>query len=199
LAASTHVSDALFAARREAAAREIEKLLEQLLSSKAAEGEIARPRRLIEAMRYATLGGGKRLRPLLVLETSALLGAPRMRALMTAAAIECVHCYSLVHDDLPSMDNDTLRRGQLTVHRAYDEATAILVGDGLLTFAFDLLARRETHPDPNVRIALIAGLARAAGGSRSAAGEAGQAARSTCVCRAVSPRWHRSCHGAAPR
>lgn len=122
-------------------------------------------------MRYATLGGGKRLRPLLVIESAALFDVPHMRALMTGAALECIHCYSLVHDDLPSMDNDTLRRGQLTVHRAYDEATAILTGDSLLTLAFDLLARVETHPDPAVRIALVSHLAAAAGLGGMAGGQ----------------------------
>lgn len=119
--------------------------------------------RLARAMRHATLGGGKRLRPFLVVESAGLFGVPREAALPAAAALECVHCYSLVHDDLPAMDNDDLRRGLPTVHRAYDEATAILAGDALLTLAFDILAREETHPDPAVRVALIAGLARAAG------------------------------------
>ena len=165
------VSQAAFAARLAAVAREVEQLLDRLLSLKPAQHEIARPRRLIEAMRYATLGGGKRLRPLLVIESASLFGAPRSRALMTAAAVECMHCYSLVHDDLPAMDNDTLRRGQLTVHRAYDEATAILVGDSLLTFAFDVLAQDTTHPDPVIRVALIGALARAAGLGGMAGGQ----------------------------
>jgi farnesyl diphosphate synthase len=114
-------------------------------------------------MRYASLGGGKRLRPFLVVETASLFGVPRERALMVGAALECVHCYSLVHDDLPAMDDDALRRGRPTAHKAFDEATAILAGDGLLTFAFDLLARPQAHPDPTVRIALVLALARAAG------------------------------------
>ncbi len=105
-------TDAWFAARLAAAARATERLLDRILSHKPARGEIARPRRLIEAMRYATLGGGKRLRPLLVLESAALFRVPRQRALTVAAAVECVHCYSLVHDDLPSMDDDALRRGR---------------------------------------------------------------------------------------
>jgi len=170
-AGPAEISQAAFAARLAAAARDVERLLDRLLSVKPAQHEIVRPRRLIEAMRYATLGGGKRLRPLLVIESASLFGVPRPRALMTAAAVECVHCYSLVHDDLPAMDNDTLRRGQLTVHRAYDEATAILVGDSLLTFAFDVLARTETHPDPAVRVALIGALARAAGLGGMAGGQ----------------------------
>jgi farnesyl diphosphate synthase len=114
-------------------------------------------------MRYASLGGGKRLRPFLVVETASLFNVRRERALMVGAALECVHCYSLAHDDLPAMDNDALRRGQPTVHRKFDEATAILAGDGLLTYAFDLLSRPETHPSAAVRIALVGLLARAAG------------------------------------
>ncbi|HXF90015.1 MAG TPA: farnesyl diphosphate synthase [Xanthobacteraceae bacterium] len=141
----------------------MERLLDRVLSPQPARGEIARPPRLIEAMRYATLGGGKRLRPLLVLESAALFRVPRQRALTVAAAVECVHCYSLVHDDLPSMDDDALRRGRPTLHRAFDEATAILAGDSLLTLAFDLLSRPQTHPDAAVRVALISELARAAG------------------------------------
>ena len=155
--------DASFAARLNAAAAETERLLDRLLSAIPAEGEIARPQRVIEAMRYASLGGGKRLRPFLTVETAALFGVRREHALMAGAAIECVHCYSLVHDDLPAMDDDDLRRGRPTAHKAFDEATAILAGDGLLTFAFDILARPETHPDPAVRIALVTGLARASG------------------------------------
>lgn len=152
-----------FATRLNGVAADIERLLEQLLSSAPADGETARPRRVIEAMRYASLGGGKRLRPFLTVETAALFGVKREHALMAGAAIECIHCYSLVHDDLPAMDDDDLRRGRPTAHKAYDEATAILAGDGLLTFAFDVLARPETHPDAAVRIALVGGLARAAG------------------------------------
>ena len=118
---------------------------------------------LLDAMRYASLGAGKRFRPFLVVESASLFGVPRQQALMAGAALECVHCYSLVHDDLPAMDNDELRRGQPTVHKAFDDATAILAGDGLLTFAFDILARPETHPNAAVRIELVLALARAAG------------------------------------
>ena len=156
-------ADASFAARLDVAAADTERLLDRLLSPAAADGEVARPARLLEAMRYASLGGGKRLRPFLVTETAALFAVPRERALLAGAAIECLHGYSLVHDDLPAMDNDDLRRGRPTVHKAFDEATAILVGDSLLTLAFELLARPETHPDPAVRVALTGGLARAAG------------------------------------
>jgi farnesyl diphosphate synthase len=162
-ATQSQAPDASFAARLNAAANDTEQLLDRMLAAAPAEGEIARPHRIVEAMRYTSLGGGKRLRPFLAIETAALFGVPREQALMAGAAIELVHCYSLVHDDLPAMDNDDLRRGRPTAHKKFDEATAILAGDGLLTFAFDVLARPETHPDANVRIALVMGLARAAG------------------------------------
>jgi farnesyl diphosphate synthase len=114
-------------------------------------------------MRYASLAGGKRFRPFLVVETAGLFDSPRTQALMVGSAVEFVHCYSLVHDDLPAMDNDDLRRGRATTHKAFDEATAILAGDGLLTLAFDVLSRPETHPEPGVRIELVSALARGAG------------------------------------
>jgi farnesyl diphosphate synthase len=152
-----------FLTRLEATAKDIEELLDRLLSATPAAGELARPGRLIEAIRYSSLGGGKRFRPFLVVESAALFEVPRQQALMAGAALECVHCYSLVHDDLPAMDNDDLRRGQPTAHKAYDEATAILAGDGLLTFAFDILSRTQTHPDPAVRVELVGALARASG------------------------------------
>src|SRR6201997_1415590 len=160
-----------FLARLDAVAAETEALLDRLLAAAPAPGEMARPARLIEAMRYAGLGGGKRFRPFLVVESASLFDVPRQRALMTGAALECVHCYSLVHDDLPAMDNDALRRGQPTAHRKFDEATAILSGDGLLTFAFDILSRPETHPDASVRIELVNALARAAGIGGMAGGQ----------------------------
>jgi len=160
-----------FLTRLDAVAAETETLLNQLLGAKPIDGELARPARLIEAMRYSSLGGGKRFRPFLVAESAALFGVPRQRALMAGAALECVHCYSLVHDDLPAMDNDELRRGQPTAHRKFDEATAILAGDSLLTFAFDILAREETHPDAAVRIALVLALARASGVGGMAGGQ----------------------------
>ena len=109
--------------------------------------EIARPKRLMEAMRYSSLGGGKRLRPFLVVESSAVFGVPREAALLAGAALECIHCYSLIHDDLPAMDNSDLRRGRPTLHKAYDDATAILAGDALLTLAFDIITRDEIHRD----------------------------------------------------
>jgi farnesyl diphosphate synthase len=152
-------------------ADETDALLHRLLAPEPEAQEIARPARLLKAMRYASLGAGKRLRPFLVVESAHLFGVPRDQALMTAAALECVHCYSLVHDDLPAMDDDALRRGRPTVHKAFDEATAILAGDGLLTLAFDILARPRTHSDPAVRIRLISGLARAAGLGGMAGGQ----------------------------
>ncbi len=119
--------------------------------------------RVQEAMRYAIFVGGKRLRPFLILEGARLFGAARAHALRAAAAIEMVHTYSLVHDDLPCMDDDDLRRGQPTVHRKFDEATAVLAGDGLLTHAFEVLSDPATHPSAEVRCRLIAALARAGG------------------------------------
>jgi farnesyl diphosphate synthase len=152
-----------FLARLDAVAAETEALLDRLLASTPVDGETSRPARLMEAMRYSSLGGGKRFRPFLVVESAALFKVPRQHALMAGAALECVHCYSLVHDDLPAMDNDALRRGQPTAHKKFDEATAILAGDGLLTFAFDILSRPQTHSDPGVRVELVTALARAAG------------------------------------
>jgi farnesyl diphosphate synthase len=160
-----------FRKRLDAAATDTDALLDALLSGRCEAGELQRPARLIEAMRYAALGGGKRVRPFLVLETAALFGVPRAQALQAGAALECVHCYSLVHDDLPAMDDDDLRRGKPTAHKAFDEATAILAGDALLTFAFDVLAREAVHPDAAVRVALIAALARAAGLGGMAGGQ----------------------------
>jgi farnesyl diphosphate synthase len=152
-----------FLTRLDAVAADTEALLDRLLAATPAAGELNRPARLLEAMRYAGLGGGKRFRPFLLVESAALFDVPRQRALMAGAALEGVHCYSLVHDDLPAMDNDELRRGQPTAHKAFDEATAILAGDGLLTFAFDILSRPETHPEAAVRIELVGALARASG------------------------------------
>src|SRR5499427_5779473 len=155
--------EAVFQDQLSQVAHDTEGLLDRLLASAVLDGERARPARLLEAMRYASLGAGKRFRPVLVVESAALLAVPRERALMAGAALECVHCYSLAHDDLPAMDNDDLRRGRPTAHRKFDEATAILAGDGLLTLAFDILARPETHPSAAVRGELVLALARAAG------------------------------------
>jgi len=128
--------------------------------------------RLAAAIRHAVLGGGKRFRPFLVIESAALFGICEDEALNTAAALECLHCYSLAHDDLPAMDNDTMRRGQPTVWHAYDEWTAILAGDGLLTFAFEILAQPETHADAAIRLALIGELASASGARGMVGGQA---------------------------
>jgi len=160
---TTGTSPQEFAARLDATAADTEALLGQLLSDALLPDEIARPRRLMEAMRYSTLGGGKRLRPFLVVESSAVFGVPRSAALLAGAALECIHCYSLIHDDLPAMDNSELRRGRPTLHKQYDDATAILAGDGLLTLAFDIISRDELHADPMVRLLLTRALARAAG------------------------------------
>jgi hypothetical protein len=160
-----------FANRLSAVAADIETLLERLLSAVAGPGEIVRPQRLLAAMRHAVLGGGKRLRPFLLVETATLFGAARERALLAGAALECLHGYSLVHDDLPAMDDDELRRGRPTVHKAFGEATAILAGDALLTLAFDVMARDGVHPDAGVRIDLVLELARAAGIGGMAGGQ----------------------------
>jgi len=126
---------------------------------------------LYEAMRYAAIGGGKRIRPLLVVAACNLFHVARERALRVALAVECVHVYSLIHDDLPSMDDDDLRRGKPTLHRAFDESTAILAGDSLHALAFQILAEEETHEDPFVRAELILELARAAGPAGMAGGQ----------------------------
>ena len=127
--------------------------------------------RLYEAMRYAAIGGGKRIRPLLVVAGCNLFHVARECAVRVALAVECVHVYSLIHDDLPSMDDDDLRRGKPTLHRAFDESTAILAGDSLHALAFQLLAEEETHEDPFVRADLVLELARAAGPSGMAGGQ----------------------------
>jgi farnesyl diphosphate synthase len=128
--------------------------------------------RLISAMRYSALDGGKRLRPFFTLEVGRMFDADETALLRAACAIECVHTYSLIHDDLPCMDDDDLRRGRPTLHRQYDEATALLAGDALLTFAFELLADPSSHSDPQMRCKLVAGLAKAAGGQGMVAGQA---------------------------
>lgn len=159
-----------FIQRLDAISVAAEAVLHSLLREQPEPGEIFRPARLLDAMRHAATGG-KRLRPFLVVESAALFGVPEAMALPTAAAFECVHCYSLVHDDLPAMDDDDLRRGQPTVHRAFDEATAILAGDSLLTLAFDILARETSHPYPAIRAALVTLLARASGVGGMAGGQ----------------------------
>jgi farnesyl diphosphate synthase len=127
--------------------------------------------RLAASMRYGCLGGGKRLRPFLVLQTSALFGVSQSSALRAAAAIEFIHCYSLIHDDLPAMDDSDLRRGRPTVHKQFDDATAILAGDALLTLAFEVLADSATHEDPAIRCELITALAVGAGVNGMAGGQ----------------------------
>ena len=127
--------------------------------------------RLYEAMRYAAIGGGKRIRPLLVVAACDLFKVDRMRAMRVALAVECIHVYSLIHDDLPSMDDDDLRRGKPTLHRAFEESTAILAGDSLHALAFEILADEATHEDPFVRADLVVELARAAGPAGMAGGQ----------------------------
>ncbi len=136
----------------------VEKFLDQLLAV-----EDSAERQLIESMRYASLDGGKRLRPFLLMQSAGLFGVGELSALRTGSALELIHCYSLVHDDLPAMDDDDLRRGKPTVHKQFDEATAILAGDALLTLAFEFLAHPETHANAGVRCDLVAALAKAAG------------------------------------
>jgi farnesyl diphosphate synthase len=130
-----------------------------------------REARLMEAMRYSTLGGGKRIRPFMVTAGARLFAVAESCALRVAAAIEMAHCYSLVHDDLPAMDDDDLRRGQPTCHVRFDEATAILAGDALLTRAFEVLADIPTHPDPQVRSQLVLALAKASGAEGMVGGQ----------------------------
>jgi farnesyl diphosphate synthase len=160
-----------FAWRLDQTAEDTETLLARLLSDTVEADEIVRPKRLIEAMRYSSLGGGKRLRPFLVVESAAVFGVARDSALLAGAALECIHCYSLIHDDLPAMDNSDLRRGRPTLHKAYDDATAILAGDALLTIAFDIITRDAIHREATVRLALTRALARAAGVGGMAGGQ----------------------------
>jgi farnesyl diphosphate synthase len=163
----------LFQQRLKSNAESVEAMLAGLLSAGLQAGEIARPERLLAAVRHGALNGGKRLRPFLVIEAAALFGeGPASSAVRVGAALECVHCYSLVHDDLPAMDDDDLRRGQPTVHVAYDEATAILAGDTLLTLAFDIIAAPETVLADRIKTELVLALARAAGIGGMAGGQA---------------------------
>jgi farnesyl diphosphate synthase len=155
-----------------ARAAEVENFLDSRLAGQPHLGEIARPAKLLAAMRHGVLNGGKRLRPFLVIESAALFEVDPGDVMAVAAALECVHCYSLIHDDLPAMDDDDLRRGQPTVHRAFDEATAILAGDALLTYAFDLVASDNSLLAAETRIELATGLARAAGLGGMAGGQA---------------------------
>jgi farnesyl diphosphate synthase len=165
MTAPVAVQGRLGAAMAEAAA-EVEAMLDRLLP----QGEDAQSR-LYQAMRYAALGSGKRIRAFLVLETAALFNVARIAALRVAAAVEMLHAYSLVHDDLPAMDDDDLRRGKPSCHRAFDEATAILAGDALQALAFEVLAETDTHSDPAVRCTLVATLGQAAGARGMAGGQ----------------------------
>lgn len=154
--ALNNVSPQEFELRLKQTAEAVDSLLDGLLP-------VIAGHRLRDAMRYAVLGQGKRLRPFLVVESARLFEIDGLHPLRVGAALEALHCYSLVHDDLPAMDNDDLRRGQPTVHRKFDEATAILAGDGLLTWAFEVLADAATHPSAEVRVQLVSALAKAAG------------------------------------
>ena len=163
----------LLQSRLKEAAERIELALDALLPP-ASGPEV----RLLGALRYAALGGGKRLRPFFTIETGRIFDADEGALVRTAAAIECLHAYSLVHDDLPCMDDDDLRRGRPTVHRQYDEATAVLAGDALLTMAFEILADPATHRDPQMRCLLISGLAKASGALGMVGGQAADMAGS---------------------
>ena len=160
-----------FATQRHQFADRIEIALSELLALDHLKGPGTPPPRLLEAMRHGALNGGKRLRPLLVGQAAGVFSLSPDRIMNAALAVELVHCYSLIHDDLPAMDNDDLRRGQPTVHRAFDEATAILAGDTLLAHAFDLLADPKCHPDPAIRIQLVAELATGSGAGGMAGGQ----------------------------
>jgi farnesyl diphosphate synthase len=149
-----------------AVARDVDGALERLLPK-----PHGLHKRVHEAMRYAVFAGGKRLRPFLVLSSSGLFAVERAQALRVAAAVECLHTYSLVHDDLPCMDDDDLRRGRPTTHVAFDEATAVLAGDALLTVAFEILSHRDTHPSAEVRCQLIESLAKAGGNNGMIGGQ----------------------------
>ena len=145
---------------------EIDQLFSQLLASRGDGRDL-----LFEAMRYASIGGGKRLRPLLTVASSRLFGIASDRALRVGVAIEAIHVYSLIHDDLPCMDDDDVRRGKPTVHKAFGEAAAVLAGDSFHALAFEILADPETHEDPFVRSDLVLDLAKAAGPSGMAGGQ----------------------------
>lgn len=154
-----------------AQAGRIETALTRLLENRPSEGEISRPERLINAMRHGALNGGKRLRPVLVMDAAGLFGRADDGVVQAGCALELIHCYSLVHDDLPAMDDDDLRRGQPTVHKAYDDATAILAGDALLTLAFDVITDTAVHREAGTRLRLCRELARASGIGGMAGGQ----------------------------
>ncbi|MDP9837358.1 farnesyl diphosphate synthase [Neorhizobium huautlense] len=156
-------SASTFETRLRDSAAETQAALVAMLGDAALTGETVRPSQLLAAMRHGTLNGGKRLRPFLVRETAAMLGGMAEAALRVGVALECLHCYSLIHDDLPAMDDDDLRRGLPTVHKAFDEATAILAGDALLTYAFDIITAPETDLSDRQKVELVLALSRAAG------------------------------------
>lgn len=160
-----------FAADIADCAREVEAGLAHHLESPRLSGPGPAADRVVAAMRHGSLEGGKRLRPLLVRQTAAIFSIPNQSALTAGLAVEMVHCYSLIHDDLPAMDDDDLRRGRPTVHKAFDEATAVLAGDALLTHAFGLLADPACHPDPAIRIALVTELVRGSGAGGMVGGQ----------------------------
>lgn len=164
--AITGVVDSVLAQGLERIAIDIDNAFDELLPLP----EDARGR-LVEAMRYATIGGGKRLRPLLLAATSDLYGVDRAQAVRAGAAIEAIHVYSLIHDDLPCMDNDDLRHGKPTLHKAFDEATAVLAGDSLHALAFDILSDPRMSGDPFIRAELVITLARASGHEGMAGGQ----------------------------
>ena len=160
-----------FAADIADCAKDVEAGLAQHLDAARLSGPGPAADRVIAAMRHGSLEGGKRLRPLLVRQAAAIFNVSATNALTAGLAVEMVHCYSLIHDDLPAMDDDDLRRGRPTVHRAFDEATAILAGDALLTHAFGLLADPACHPDPAIRIALVTELAAGSGAGGMVGGQ----------------------------
>ncbi|TPW32537.1 polyprenyl synthetase family protein [Martelella alba] len=168
----TKPAEDFFSARLTEARIAVEKSLDALLRADPPDGETARPADLLAAMRHGVLNGGKRFRPFLVIETTRLCGGDPDAATRVAAALECIHCYSLIHDDLPAMDDDDLRRGRPTVHKAFDEATAILAGDSLLTLAFDIIADDATLLAAQARLLLVKKLAQAAGLGGMAGGQA---------------------------
>lgn len=158
-----------FQSQLASAAALVEQRLVRLLDAQAQSGT---PPRLLSAMRHGVLGGGKRFRPFLVIETAKLFGVSPAESVNAAAALECIHCYSLVHDDMPAMDNDELRRGQPTVWKAYDEWTAILVGDALQSLAFEITSDPANQSDASIRSNLTLALAKASGASGMVGGQA---------------------------
>ena len=166
---ATHTTDLGDALSKTAAA--VERNLREILSPDPEPAEITRPSRLLDAMRHAVFAGGKRFRPFLIVETARLFNTGGDGPVLAGCAVEVLHTYSLIHDDLPAMDDDDVRRGQPTVHKAFDEATAILAGDALQALAFDILARPAVHPEPAVRAELVAILAGAVGVGGMAGGQ----------------------------